>query len=215
MTTNSTPPPANHIALDPDFVTDGLAEMPDFMQKHNNYAKLVDWYSNRWEKLDQEVVKLAYMRLLDNAEGKVLDTLGEKVGLPRANQTDIEYRALIKLRAFRQTQTDTRPDIVELLKIIFFGEAPLITKFNSGFVEIIVPANCLSDIALGQQLEDMFPVNAYLWATQTDGVSFYFTDTKDDIQEPDTGGLSDSKEISVESLLTNWIHSSARGVKNV
>lgn len=206
--------PANHILPDVNFVSDGVAELPRFLQTKENYAKLIEWYCNRWNTLDGEVIKLAYLRLLNNASGEILDVLGKRVGIDRHNQSDTEYRALIKLRSFRQTVGDNRDDIVTLMKILFFGENPFITKRDDNFIEVVIPENCLSDADVSQQLEDMFPINTNLWVAQTDGTPFYLIDSKDGIQPDDTGGLSDSKETTVESLLTNWIHSSARSVKN-
>lgn len=205
--------PANHIYPDPDFITDGVLELPAFLREKENYTKLVEWYCARWDNLDKEVVKLAYLRLLENASGKILDDLGERIGLERHNQSDVEYKALIKLRSFRQTVGDSRKDIVTLLKILFFGETPFITKGSNNFIEVIIPENCLADEDVANQLEDMFPINVNLWVTQTDADPFYLIDEKTGIQPTGTGGLSDDKESTVESLLTNWIHSSARAVK--
>jgi hypothetical protein len=212
MTT--TIPSVNHILPDANFVEGGVSELPRFLQSKPNYATLVRWYCKRWDTMDKEVLKLGYLRLLDNASGLILDTIGEKFGLYRNSQSDLEYKALIKLRSFRQTKGDNRSDIVELLKILFFGENPLITKGYNNFIEVVIPANCLSDEDVAKQLEDMFPINTNLWVTQTDSTAFYLIDSKDGIQPEATGGLSDSKENSVESLLTNWIHSSARPIKN-
>lgn len=225
MSENTTLPSANHIQLDPNFVEDGVAELPQFLQSKENFAKLTRWYCKRWEAMDGEIIKLAYLRLLNNASGAILDMLGERIGLLRYDQTDIEYKALIKLRSFRQTTSASRGDIVELMKILFFGENPFITKRrytdsggninnSNSFIEVVIPANCLSDKDVSQQLEDMFPINTNLWVAQTDATPFYLVDGKDNIQPTGTAGLSDSKETSVEGLLTNWIHSSARSVKN-
>jgi hypothetical protein len=221
----STLPPANHIQIDPNFVEDGVAELPQFLQSKENYSKLIRWYCTRWDTMDGEVIKLAYLRLLDNASGAILDVLGERIGLLRYDQNDTEYKALIKLRSFRQTTAANRPDIVTLMKILFFGENPLITKRrytdssgnvnnSNSFIEVVIPQNCLSDTDVSQQLDDMFPINTNLWVAQADGTPFYFVDIKDGIQPTGTGGFSDSKEASVEGLLTDWIHSSARAVKN-
>jgi hypothetical protein len=334
-------PAANHIQLDPNFVDDGVAELPQFLQTKQNYEKLARWYCTRWEIMDGEVIKLAYLRQLNNASGEILDMLGERIGLLRYDQTDTEYKALIKLRSFRQTTGASRADIVTLMKILFFGENPLITKRRSpliikvtntttvldifpyihdagdvkqtwikpdgvglgeyifsvvgntlttslngatphntytmtlvdgvpdsnNFMEVVIPANCLSDKDVSQQLEEMFPINTNLWVAQTDATPFYLVDLKDIIDSTNTAtlldnytliqdlagqrktwtkpegvglgeyitsvtndeltttggvyqmtefsnGLSDEKESSVEGLLTNWIHSSAKTVKN-
>lgn len=282
--------PANHITPDENFVEDSVKELPQWLQDKENYTKLVRWYAKRWDTLDKEAIKLAYTRLLDNSGGKVLDTLGEKLGLYRYNQTDGEYKSLIKLRAFRQTQGDTRPDIVKLSKILFFGDAPIINKRkppqviniantttildtypylhssfegkswekpegvgvgekivsvdetspevylltttsgqyttplvevfdvpnSNSFIEVTIPANCLSDIDVANQLEDIFPVNTYLWVfrNSVDIKPFYLVDGKTMVQPSGTGGLSDSKDAIPNSALTKWIHSSARPVRN-
>lgn len=221
----TTLPKANHIQIDPNFVEDGVSELPVFLQTKDNFTKLTRWYCQRWETMDHEVIKLAYLRMLDNATGSILDMLGLRIGIYRYDQSDTEYRALIKLRTFRQTTSANRADIVTLMKILFFGENPIITKrvytsssgdiYNSNsFIEVVIPPNCLSNTDVSSQLEDMFPANTNLWVSQTDTTPFFFVDGKDGIQPTDTGGLSDSKEASVESLLTDWIHSSARSVKN-
>lgn len=325
---------ANHIQIDSDFITDGMEELPFFMKDKATISKLTEWYCTRWDTMDGEIIKLAYFRLLDNASGELLDMLGERIGIFRYNQTDAEYSALIKLRSFRQTAGDTRDDIVTLMKILFFGEAPIITKQerpliikisntttplddypylhdvignstwlkpsnvgegeyiisvvgdiltttggvytmvsvagvpnSNSFVEVIIPASCISNTDVSKQLEDMFPVNTNLWVTQTDAAPFYLVDDKELIDSTNTttlldaytliqdltvqrktwekpeevgdgevivtvsgnelttsggvyqmtefsGGLSDDKDSSIEGMLTNWIHSSARSIKN-
>ena len=210
----TTLPSINHILPDANFIEGGVEELPRFLQGKPNYSTLVRWYCKRWDTIDKEVLKRGYLRLLDNAEGAILDDLGEKFGIFRARQNDTEYRALIKLRSFRQKKGDTRPDIVELLKILFFGENPIILKGHNNFIEVIIPQSCLSDADASTQLENMFPVNTNLWVSQADSTAFCLVDSKDGIQPEGTGGLSDSKDIAIESTLTNWIHSSARPVKN-
>lgn len=205
---------ANHIQSDDDFVTDSVAELPHMLQSKENLVKLVEWYAERWQTLDEKVIDLGNMRLLDNAEGEVLTMLAERLGVERYDQTDIELRALLKLRAYRQTVGDTRDDIVSLIEILFYGDTPIISKRSHNFVEVVMPENCLSNADAAQQIDDMFPINTNLWVTQADEDPFYFVDTKTDEQPDDTGGFSDSKEDDVESYLTEWVSASTRSIKN-
>ncbi len=207
---------ANRIGVDDDFVTDTLSEYPDYLQSKEHFIKLAGWYAEQWKALDDEVVKLGYLRLLDNATGVLLDNIGSFLGVDRYDQADDSFRGRIKLRSLRQTTDGTRDEIINLLTIIFGGESPRVFKGDHGFVELTIPASCLSRSTLSEELEDLFPISTNLWLLERrTGKPFNLVDSKDNVQPVGTGGLSDSKlgEDGAESVLSDWIHCSAKPLK--
>lgn len=207
---------ANHIALDKDFIVTYLEEFPEYLRTKENFMKLATFYARIWESMDAEFVKIAYYRLLDNAEGVVLDNIGEMLNVKRISQNDIEYRALIKFRSIRQVSNATRPDIVSLLRIIFYGEFPVIYKGINSFIELIVPKVCFDEATLSQELEDLFPVSTNLWVLEKPQRvnPFIFIDQKFGIQPEGTGGFFNQRLPNTSGgYLSKWIHSSGKTIR--
>ena len=214
MTTSSTLPSANHIAYDPNFVISAIEEYPDYLQSKEYFIKLATWYAKRWESIDIEIVKLAYLRLLDNAIGVNLDNIGALLGVDRYDQDDDSYRALIKFRSARQTSNATRPDVVSLLTKLFYGDTPIIYKGVQGFIEVTVPKACFDYSTLSSEMESLFPITTNLWVIEnTNSFPLVLVDQKTGVQPSGTGGLSDQKISDTNGILSNWIHSSAITVK--
>ncbi len=202
----------NQIKVEDDFVKDALAEFPKKQQGQEAFIKLAEWSAQGWKNLDDEVVKLGYMRLLDNAEGVLIDNIGDLFGMSRGAQTDESYRANIKLRSLRQVTDGSRDDVVDLMRIMFSGQTPLIYKGIRGFMEITVPTNCLDSTALSLELESMLPATTNLWVMQTDAsLRLGFVDSTNNTQPVGTAGFYDfATGADDQGQLSNWIHSSYR-----
>lgn len=161
---------SNHIKIDDEMVSIALDFLPDYMRTHENFCKLIELQAERYQQLDVELVKLAYYRLLDEAQGVVLDGIGSEVNVPRRGQTDDEYRAFIKLRFLRRSTEPTRIGLVKLLTIMSGGAQPLIYKGRKRKVHAILPRRCMDSRNVGLELEDTFPINTNLSVSSSSGI---------------------------------------------
>ncbi len=201
----------NRVEVLPDFVPDALKEFPVKQQGQENFIKLAEFQASGWKRLDDEVVKLGYLRLLDNSSGVLLDNIGSLLGVSRAEQDDSSFRARIKLRSLRQTMDTSRDNIIELLTIFFQGEVPVMYKGVGGFTELIIPTNCLNSFTLSMDLENIFPISTNLWILKNDATVFHLIDSTTGVQPTGTSGLFDSATgVEDQGILSDWIHSSYR-----
>ena len=158
-------PSANRVVFDLTFVEDSFNEMEDYMQQKKNLMRFLLVASRRLAHTQEVAIQLAYLRLVDNAEGVFLTDIAARIGIPRGDQTDKQLQAFIKFRALSQASEGTRTDIVNLLKIVSGGDYVKIFKGENNYVEVTFASECLNLIAIGQDLEDLFPVNTNLLVT--------------------------------------------------
>lgn len=155
-------PSANRVVFDQTFTQDAFNDLPPFMRQKENIAKLLVMLVNRWDVVQTETIKLAYMTLLDNAEGKFLRDIAERMFITVGDQSDSQLKAYIKFKALKQDSEGTRSDIVNLLKLVSGGDYINIYKGINNFVEVTFPTECLALEQVGAELEDIFPVNTNL-----------------------------------------------------
>ena len=158
-------PSANRVVFDLSFVEDSVNEMEDYMKQKQNLMKFLLVASRRLAHTQDVAIQLAYLRLVDNAEGVFLTDIAARIGIPRGDQTDKQLQAFIKFRALSQASEGTRTDIVTLLKIVSGGDYVKIFKGGNNYVEVTFASECLNLNAIGQDLEDLFPVNTNLLVT--------------------------------------------------
>ena len=166
------------LKINPNFVQEGLDEVPSWLQSKENWMKFLSVYIERFKKLDDDLVLMAYGRLLVFAEGKVLDNIGQEFEVDREDMTDVQYRSAITLKIFSNTSGGTRPEIEDILQLLT-GSYPLIRKGYKNNVQIILHSACLNLSTLGQQLEDLFPITANLEVCIGDRSVFGLTSVTD------------------------------------
>ena len=152
-------PSSNRIVFDLTFVEDAFNEMEGFMQQKENLMRFLLVASRRFSNVQDTAIQLAYVRLVENAEGQFLTDLAARLGIPRGDQSDNQLQAYIKFRALSQASEGTRTDIVKLLQVVSGSNYVKIFKGGNNYVEVTFAAECLSLTAIGGDLEDLFPVN--------------------------------------------------------
>jgi hypothetical protein len=158
-------PSSNRLVFDLTFVEDSFNEMEGFMQQKENLMRFLLVASRRFSHVQDSAIQLAYVRLVENAEGQFLTDLAARLGIPRGDQNDNQLQAYIKFRALSQASEGTRTDIVKLLQIVSGGEYVKIFKGGNNYVEVTFASECLNLAAIGGDLEDLFPVNTNLLMT--------------------------------------------------
>lgn len=156
---------SNRLVFDLTFVQDAFNEMEDFMKKKENLMKFLVIASRRFSHIQDTAIKLAYARLLNNAEGQFLTDLAEKLNIQRGDQNDKELRSLIKFKALTKSSEGTRSDIYKLLKVVSGDGYVKLFKGSNNYVEATFSAECLKMSVVGEDIENIFPVNTNLLAT--------------------------------------------------
>lgn len=155
-------PNSNRVVFDLTFVQDAFDELPFYMQQKENFVKLQNVISGRFNKCQTEAIKMAYLRFLDNAEGVVLDSIASRLFIERSGQDDDSLKGAIKLRALSQDSEGTRGQIVNLLKVISGGDYVKVFKGPKNYVEVVFPSECLNTSEVKVSLSDLFPINTNL-----------------------------------------------------
>ena len=79
-----------------DFVEDAIAALPDYLNKENT-RNLLTIHLERLKEIEVALVDLAEGRLLENAEGFILDEVGEQLNKPRNGLNDASYRSSLNI----------------------------------------------------------------------------------------------------------------------
>lgn len=152
----------NNITYNLNFVQDYINEFPEEIQGKENVSKFMEVALQSIGQIRDEIVSMAYFRLLDNAEGVVLDNIAAELNLSRFGQTDAELRGLIKLRALRQRSEGQREEVLQILRIISNDDNVKLFKGRNGYIELIFTAQCLNDRVIKEEIEDLFPIDTNL-----------------------------------------------------
>ena len=152
----------NRVQFNLTFKEDGLDELPWVQKQRPNYYKLADLLVTRLNSIQNEVVRIAYLKFLDVAEGDLLDIIASRYFIEREGKTDEGLRTAIKLYALRQAIEPTRADIVKILNILTDNGFVKIYKGSNGYVEVVLSIDCLTVGELKDQLSELFPYNTNL-----------------------------------------------------
>ncbi|UUW39691.1 hypothetical protein VP14_004 [Vibrio phage VPMCC14] len=152
----------NRVKFNVSFVEDGLSELPWIQTQRENYYKLADLLIQRLNNIQNEVVRLSYLRFLDVAEGDLLDIIASRYFIERNDKTDEGLRTAIKLFALRQAVEPTRDEIVNILNILTDKGFVKIYKGSNNYIEVVISIDCLPTSELRDQIADLFPINTNL-----------------------------------------------------
>lgn len=125
-----------------------------------NIVKLTSIFSACKKDLDIAIINLAKLRLMDNAVGKILDEIGEELGVDRNDADDDTYRIILKIRAFRVSSAGTRPQIIDLISRFTGTEKESINTYigiNKSF-DIAFYPNCFEIRETLDEFIKIFPV---------------------------------------------------------
>jgi hypothetical protein len=108
--------------------TDHEGRVSRFIEQFKNkpdLESLLRTYLAQLQDVEDALFEIILERVLDNAVGVQLDTLGEIVGQSRGALTDPRYRIAIKARIAINLSHSTSPDVIRVLLLLLeeFGEA--------------------------------------------------------------------------------------------
>lgn len=158
---------SNRLVYDLTFSEDSFNDIP-YDLRTDNFVKLNLLVSDRFDKVQSEAISLAYSRLLDNAEGQMVDDIASRFFIDRQGKSDAEVKAAIQLFALRQDSEATRSTIVNLLQIIAGdGGYVKIYKGPNNYIQAAVSTDCLDLTKIKVDLEGLFPINTNLTFIKT------------------------------------------------
>lgn len=155
-------PSSNRLVVDLSFTEDALEELTDCMSNKPNLVTLLEVLAERWAKLQEEAVRIPYVRMLDFAEGVLLDDIADELFLRRQGQSDESLRSQIKLNALKMTSKATRDDIVSILRILSGTEYVKVFKGDKNRVEVTFAHECLDLQVIPPEISQLFPVTTNL-----------------------------------------------------
>ncbi|AGH32063.1 baseplate protein [Vibrio phage PWH3a-P1] len=155
-------PDSNRLKFNITFTQDGLSELPWVQTQRENFYKLARLIVNRLDNIQNQTVALAYSRILDLAEGDMLDIIASHYFIEREGKDDEDLKSAIKLYALRQNTEPTRTEIVNILNILTDDGFVKIYKGVNNYIEVVISVDCLSIQSLSDQLQDLFPINTNL-----------------------------------------------------
>ena len=144
-----------------DFIEGALNALPDYLNKENT-RKLLTIELERLHSLENVIIDLGEMRLLENAEGFVLDEIGTQVGKYRGGLSDNAYRSSINIYQSSLKNCGTRSDVTDILSALFPESSYFLYKGKNYRIDLIGKSKCFNITDLVTDLVDLFPIIAHL-----------------------------------------------------
>ena len=155
-------PSSNRVVKDLTFQEDAYNTMPYDQRLKTNLVKIMLTLTNRWNDLQLLCIDLINGTMLDKAFGPQLDGIAKRLNIQRGNATDEQLLGLKKLHAVKQTNTGTRDEIVNILRLLSGTDYVKIVKRPNNYVEVTFSYECLDPITSKQEIQDLFPINTNL-----------------------------------------------------
>lgn len=153
---------SNRVVFDLTFTEDAYNDLP-YDQRLDNLVKLLVVISDRFDLAQRQTIAMAYQRLLDNAEGDMVDSIASRFFIDRQGKSDEEMKAAIKLFSLRQDSEGTRSEVVRLINVIAGdGGYVNIYKGPNNYLQVAVSTDCLDLTKVKVDLEGLFPINTNL-----------------------------------------------------
>ena len=166
----------NHILPLPDFVKGGLDYLPSgAFEQAVNTMRVIEIFLGRYEDIDKGMVNLAQGRTILNAEGRILDEIGEQHGIFRNGLNDPEYRAVIIILTGNNAKSGTRGEIISTLFQIFGEDGVSTYKGNNFRIDINVYNTCVELSMIIPQILEMLPLPTHLRVVESNGYPFAFS----------------------------------------
>lgn len=152
-------------------------------------------------KIRDLIVESSEYRLIDNAEGEVLDEVGKQENVERYSTDDPTYRTRIKLNAYKLGMRGTTEDLIDVLSRSTGAPAENVYISKSGNVigiSVLLPCPDKSVVAL-RDVADMLPINTnYKISGRKSAKGFGFGSVHSTVVNSNVGGFS-----SVHGVGTN------------
>ena len=143
------------------FVEAALAALPDYLNKENT-RNLLTTHLERLKEIEVALVDLAEGRLLENAEGVILDEIGEQLNKPRNGLNDASYRSSLNIYQASMNNSGTRPDVNETLSSLFPDSSYFLYKGKNYRIDLYAKSECFEVDTLPEDIKDIFPVITHL-----------------------------------------------------
>lgn len=171
------------------FVEEAVGYLPDYLKK-DNLTKFLTVFLERLETLDSSFISLAEFRLLSNAEGVVLDDIGEQMGLYRNGQSDDDFRTILLIRQAAAGKGGTRPQVEETLQHLFSTTNWSLYKGTNYRIDLYASSPCFDLINISEDIVETFPIMTQLRIVETDYLNMGFGFDGDE----DAGGFGSSND---------------------
>lgn len=155
-------PSSNRVVKDLTFQEDAYNTLPYDQRLKTNLVKIMLTLTNRWNDLQLLCIDLINGTMLDKAFGPQLEGIAKRLNIQRGNATDEQLRGLIKLHAVKQTNTGTRDEIVNILRLLSGTDYVKIVKRPNNYVEVTFSYECLDPNTSKKEIQDLFPINTNL-----------------------------------------------------
>lgn len=156
----------------------------------NNY-KILEIERGQIEAYIDDLHDIYSMLNIDVAYGATLDRYGERVGLPRGDATDEQYRVMIKAKIMRSLGNGTYPSVIKSICATFNSAADETDICESDIpctVEnAILPFKVLQESGMTmtqiiELIETLLPITVTLGVLDLTG-TFEFSDAEDEYDE--------------------------------
>lgn len=156
----------------------------------NNY-KILEIERGQIEAYIDDLHDIYSMLNIDVAYGATLDRYGERVGLPRGDATDEQYRVMIKAKIMRSLGNGTYPSVIKSLCATFNSEDEETDIYESDIpctVEnAILPFSALQESGMTmtqimELIETLLPITVTLGVLDLTG-TLEFSDAEDEYDE--------------------------------
>ena len=111
------------LVADPDIVSDAVARLTDDYRDKPVMRALAETLAERFAAEDEVELELYTQQWIDNAEGELLDAIGEIVGEPRLGRDDDKYRLHLRARVLINRSNGKISDTTKIAKLILNPEA--------------------------------------------------------------------------------------------
>lgn len=155
-------PNVDRIVKDVSFNEDAFNQLTYEQKLKTNLVKILLSFTERYNKLQLLCINLINGTLLDKAAGPQLDGIAKRLNIQRGNASDDQLRDLIKLHAVKQTNSGTRDEIVNIIRVLTGTDYVKIVKRPNNYVEVTFSFECLDPSTAKQQIQDLFPINTNL-----------------------------------------------------
>lgn len=165
----------NHIHPLDNFVQGGIDYLPsEVFQDKEKFIKMLSIILDRLKYVDEQMVKLAELRLLNQAEGVNLDEIGEQMGIYRNGLNDTEFRAIIMIFAGGNSKSGTRSEIIGTLAQLFGTDGFSTYKGLNYRFDINIFNTCVDLAEILPEIIEMLPLVTHLRVTDHSGYPFGF-----------------------------------------
>lgn len=144
-----------------DFIEGALDALPDYLNKPNT-RKMLTIELERLETLENAIIALGENRLLENAEGFILDEIGTQVGKYRGGMSDNAYKSSINIYQSSLKNCGTRSDATAVLDSLFPESSYFLYKGKNYRIDLYGKSKCFNINDLTADIVDIFPIITHL-----------------------------------------------------